>query len=81
MQDRGYEYLDVGKLPQHTKLKKVRLVRTEEYTTSDNRKVTSEEYRIAEGRGAASGLMEYRVERGPAGKLTVTLVYEDEQKK
>ncbi len=80
MQKRGYEFLNTDKLPHYTKLKKVRLVRSEEYTNADDRRVTSEEYWVADGRGMASRLMEYRVQRGPAGKFIVTLVYEDEKK-
>ena len=61
IQERGYEYLDTDKLPHYTKRKKVVLVRSEEYTTSDDRRVTSVEYWIADGRGKAPRLMEYRV--------------------
>ena len=80
MQERGYEYLDTDKLPHKTKWKKVVLVRSEEYTNSDYRRGMSIEYWIADGRGKAPRLIEYRVQRGPAGNFILTLVYEDKKK-
>lgn len=80
MQKRGYEFLDTDKLPHYTKLKQVRLVRSEEYMNSDNRRFKSEEYLVADGRGKASRLKEYRVQRGSAGNFILTLVFEDENK-
>ena len=80
MREKGYEYLDTDKLPHNTKRKKVVLVRAEKYTTSDYRRGTSIEYGITDGRGMAPRLIEYRVQRGPAGNFIVTLVYEEEKK-
>ena len=81
MQKRGYEYLDADKLPHYTKLKQVRLVRSEEYMNSDNRRFEPEEYWVADGRCMASRLKEFQAQRGPLGSIIVTLVYEDETKR
>ncbi len=85
MQNKGYQYVDAGKLPPGRERIKV-VARSRQYWVMDGRGMSTETPRISSGPEHQTDdseipqgrIIEYRVERGDLGTFKVTLVYKDD---